>query len=255
MEDSDTPVAITDTSAFWAPAGGTGDDDPGPDYDAGVPKSCSSTVLKKYGAENVIIGQTYSATTKVSHTLTYAKGTTSSLGVGVSGSGTFGSWQSGGTTSKSTTITNSYPTYGDHHGVYYKTQFDYAKYRVDCVSYGVTPQDTQHRTHYEVRPTSYFGGATTTSAAIPKTMSGTCAKYVNGSHFQRTTTSAVSWANGASLAGDAGVDFSSETGYSNTATVDYSFHATHYLCGTAGSVGGSHPHRFVATGTSSGYNP
>ncbi|MGW5458517.1 DNRLRE domain-containing protein [Streptomyces sp. NPDC003996] len=255
VEDSDTPVAITDTSAFSAPTGDTGTDDPGPDYDAGVPKSCSSTVLKKYGGENVIIGQTYSATSKVSHTFTYAKGATSSLGVGVSGSGTFGSWKSGGTTSKSSTITNSYPSYGDHHGVYYKTQFNYDKYRVDCVTYGITPQDVQYHTHYEVRPTSYFGGATTSSASIPKTMSGTCAKYINGSHFQRTTTSAVTWANGADLAGDVGVNFSTETGYSNTATVDYSFHATRYLCGTAGSVGGSHPHRFVATGTSSGYTP
>jgi hypothetical protein len=176
VEDADTPTAITDDYPFVA---STDEDDPGPDYDAGVPKACSSTLVKNYGPRWVLVGQTYSSTTKVSHTFVYARGASSTLGVGVSASGDFGSFEQGGTVSKANTPTTSFPTYGDHHGVYYKTQFVYGEYHISCAYPGIAPQDVRYTDRYEVRArsTSRWKRATPTTppSTTTSTPTATCA--------------------------------------------------------------------------------
>ncbi|MFE2062408.1 DNRLRE domain-containing protein [Streptomyces sp. NPDC059467] len=236
----DTPESVTDTPGSADP------DDTAADYDEGVTKGCMATLKKNLGPQWVIVGQTYSATTGVEHTLSYSKGASSTLGVGVSAEGTYGSWEASGTNAKSTTLTNDYPSYGNHRGAYYKTEFSYGKYYIQCSNGRYTEHD-----YYEVRAKGYYGGEKVSRAYIPKATH--CAPYLKGGKFTRTTSKAVTWTDGAGLAGAVGVNFSSETGYSTDATVQYSFNANRYICGTGGAPGGSHPYNFVATHTSSGF--
>jgi hypothetical protein len=204
--------------------------------------------MKNLGPQWAIVGQTYSATTKVTHTLSYSSGASSSLGIGISSSGAYGSWEAGGSNSKSSTITNDYPEYGNHRGVYYKSEFDYGKYRIMC-AYGKYNQ----KEYYEVRARYYYGGEKVTSAYIPKATY--CVPELKGGKFTRTKTKAITWTDGASLGDAVGVNFSVETGYSSDATVTYSFNADRYICGTGGAPGGSHPYNFVATSSTNGYKP
>ncbi|MEW1830389.1 DNRLRE domain-containing protein [Streptomyces sp. NPDC088196] len=239
--DSATASAADDAAAAESEAGDT-------TADAGVAKVCNGTLVKKLGAKWVIAGQTYSATSGVKHTFSYSKGADSSLGVGVSASGTYGSFTSSGSVSKSSSITMEYPTYGNNRGVYYKTEYSYGKYLVACQSPG---RGTPVTHHYEVRARGYYGGAKATTAYIPTAKH--CAYQQNGTKFTRTTSHAITWTDGASVADVIGIDLSASTGYSSNATVVYTFNANRYLCGTGGAPGGAHPYNFVATTKSSGH--
>ncbi|MEV0186651.1 hypothetical protein AB0I54_46850 [Streptomyces sp. NPDC050625] len=240
-ETDATPVSVADSPGSADP------DDTGADYDAGVTKGCSAQLVKNLGPKWVIVGQTYSATTGVSHTLSYSKSASSTLGVGISGTGTYGTFEASGTNSKSSTVTNDYPSYGNHHGVYYKTEFSDGKYHVICANGKYNNED-----YCEVRAKGYYGGEKVTTARIPKATH--CAQYLKGGKFTRTTSKAIMWTDGASTADAIGLNLSAETGYSTDTTVVYSFSATRYMCGTGGPPGGSHPYNFVAT-SSNGYIP
>ncbi|MDV9174886.1 DNRLRE domain-containing protein [Streptomyces sp. W16] len=226
---SATPTPVADPSEV------TGSDEDPEEVEAGVSKACGIRLLKKIPPKWVIIGQTYSKTTGVAHTLSYTSGASSSLGVGVSASGTYGSYSAGGSMSKSSSTTTQYPNYGNNTGVYYKTQFRYGKYIVGCAY--ADPW-------YEVRPRSYAGGADTSSAHIPNATH--CFKYIKGSVFTKTRSKAITWTNGASLTSVIGIDLSAETGYSSDTTVVYTFNKTRHLCGTGGDPGSAHPYNFVA---------
>ncbi|WP_262064512.1 DNRLRE domain-containing protein [Streptomyces sp. STR69] len=239
--DSATASAADDTAAAESEASDT-------TADAGVAKGCNGTLVKGLGAKWVIAGQTYSATTGVKHTFSYSKGADSSLGVGVSASGTYGSFTSSGSVSKSSSITMEYPAYGNNRGVYYKTEYSYGKYLVACQSPG---RGTPVTHHYEVRARGYYGGAKTSTAYIPTAKH--CAYQQKDTKFTRTTSHAITWSDGASVADVIGIDLSAETGYSSDATVEYTFNANRYICGTGGAPGGSHPYNFVATTTKSGH--
>ncbi|MGW3289983.1 DNRLRE domain-containing protein [Streptomyces sp. NPDC001002] len=257
-EESDsTPGSLTDDpdsaagsaeddAAAAASAASDGTDDT--TAAAGVTKGCTGQLKKKLGEHWVIAGQTYSATTGVKHTFSYSRGADSSLGVGVSATGAYGSFTGSGTISKSSSITMDYPEYGNHRGVYYKTEFSWGKYLMTCSMGGRGAPVSQH---YEARARGYYGGAKTSTAYIPTAKH--CAYQQKGTKFTRTTSHAITWSDGADLANVIGISLSTETGYSSDATVAYSFDANRYLCGTGGAPGGSHPYNFVATTTHTGH--
>ncbi|MET7474984.1 DNRLRE domain-containing protein [Streptomyces sp. NPDC005648] len=253
-DTTDTPVSVSDSpdsadpsaaddAAAAASAADTSDS-------AGVAKACTGTLTKDLGPKWVIVGQTYSATTGVQHTLSYTKGASSSLGVGSSITGAYGSFDASGSVSKESTVTNDYPTYGNHKGVYYKSEYDYGKYKMACVSGGHGSVITYH---YEVRARYYYGGEKIVSASTPKAT--TCAQYPKDAKFTRTTSKAVTWTDGASTGDAIGINLSAETGYSSETTVVYTFKANRYICGTGGAPGSQHPYNFVATTTVRGYKP
>ncbi|MGX9889955.1 DNRLRE domain-containing protein [Streptomyces sp. NPDC002276] len=213
--DSATASAADDAAAAESTASDT-------TADAGVTKGCSGTLKKKLGEHWVIAGQTYSATTGVQHSFEYSRGADSSLGVGVSATGAYGSFTGSGSISKSNSMT-----------------------------IGMGGRGSTISQHYEVRARGYYGGAKTSAAYIPTAKH--CAYYQKDTHFTRTTSHAITWTDGASLADVIGIDLSVETGYSSDATVDYTFNANRCLCGTGGAVGGKHPYNFVATTTNSGH--
>ncbi|MFE2432657.1 hypothetical protein ACFXJ5_38845 [Streptomyces sp. NPDC059373] len=205
--------------------------------DAGVSKACHSTLVKDYGARSDIVGQSYSATTGVTHTFTYVSGADSSLGVGVSASGTYGSFKVDGTSSKSSSASESFPTYGNNKGVYYKTGFHYGKYKILCGSRaGIY-------TYYKVKAISFAGGATTSSASIPTAK--LCVTQNADTTFVENTSTAITWTDGLEISDYIGIDLSTETGYTKSAELTYHFNKKRRLCGTGDYPGGT-PHRIVA---------
>ncbi|MGW2518067.1 DNRLRE domain-containing protein [Streptomyces sp. NPDC001617] len=256
-DTTDTPVSVGDSpdsadasAADDAAAAASAADTSDTADTAGVTKACTGTLTKDLGPKWVIVGQTYSATTGVKHTLSYTKGSSSSLGVGTSATGAYGSFEASGSVSKESSVTNDYPDYGNHKGVYYKSEYDYGKYKMACVSGGHGSVITYH---YEVRARYYYGGEKIVSAKTPKAT--TCAPYPDGAKFTRTSSKAITWTDGASTGDAIGINLSAETGYSSETTVVYTFKANRYICGTGGAPGSSHPYNFVATTTKSGYKP
>ncbi|MET9081568.1 hypothetical protein ABZX77_06625 [Streptomyces sp. NPDC004237] len=256
-EEGATGELTEDASATPTPAGDasevTGDEDDTTTPDdaddiaaavTGVSKGCVSQLKKKLSPKWVIVGQTYSKTTGVAHSLTYTRSAASELGVGISATGTYGTYTGSGTNSKSTSSTTTFPTFGNNTGVYYKTEFNYGKYLVTC-TYADSGYWWQEQ-HYEVRARSHAGGAVTSSAAFPSYKLANCFNYQKGSTFTKTKSSAITWTNGASLAAAIGIDLSAQTGYASDATVSYTFNQTRALCGTGGTPGGGHPYNFLA---------
>lgn len=201
---------------------------------------CASTLKTNYGPRLVAVGEGYNPASGVKHTVTYTVGSSTTLGVATSSSGAFGTFKAEGTTSRSSDTVTTFPVGGAGIKRQYKTYWVYGRYFVSC-STGV-PGGTF--SYYEVRPISFAGGATYTN--ITTSPSATyCRPYANGSALQKTSTSAVTWSNGANLAPVIGIDLSSKSGYSSSVSVKYEFSASRQLCGRDDYPGGT-PIRLVA---------
>ncbi len=197
-----------------------------------VDKSCISTYIADLGLQWDLVGQTYSTTAGVTHRFTYTAGADSTLGIGISASGSYGSWSSGGTSSNSSTTSLSYPSQSGAIGRYYDSNWDYRKYRLDCYVRGYFTGSS-----YETRAVTFGGGSRLRSVAAPAARY--CVAEAAGVTFKKTSTAATTWSNGVDISAVLGIDLSSQTGYSTSAEVEYAFSAAHHLCGTAGYPGGS----------------
>lgn len=78
------------------------------------------------------------------------------------------------------------------------------------------------------------------SSQAPGTVKANCASFIPGSIFTKTTTLAVEWTDGLDIAATLGIDLSTQTGYSSTASAVFHFYDVRRdLCGTTGKPGGS----------------
>jgi hypothetical protein len=226
--------------------GGTLDSTPAvtsPDSDgpSPPPPGCDATKGASLGVHYGIVGQTYSQTTGVKHTFTYTSGATTSIGIGVQGSSGGGNFFSSGTRSIASTVTEYFPTYGNHTYRYYKTGWNFYLWHVKCLTNG--------KSHTEIRPGSFAGGAVTAAAGAPSAHK--CVKQTAGSRYVQSKSHAITWSNGVSFGyGGVGVNLSTETGYSSSAEVSYSFSSSRYLCGSGSTPGGT-PYVLSAKSTNS----
>jgi hypothetical protein len=105
---------------------------------AGPSKCCQCGQLspvKNLGPQWSTVGATYSHVTGVKMSFTYGNGQRSSLGVAVSSSGSFGTWTASGVHDQSSTSSESFPTFTGATSNYYRTEFVYEKYLVECGGY------------------------------------------------------------------------------------------------------------------------
>jgi hypothetical protein len=109
-----------------------------------------STFEKSLGRHNVVVGGMYSIRTGVNMKFTYLTGQQSDLGVAISGSGTFGSWNFGGHKASSKSVRQDYPVYHGKVSHVYITQFKYAKFEV---------QKANCTTYQQAHSTTFIGGA------------------------------------------------------------------------------------------------
>jgi hypothetical protein len=189
--------------------------------------------LKSMGKHWATVGETYVPTTHASQQFTYTRGQSSTIGVGVSASGSNGSFSADGTYSWSASFGEAWPTFGARKSVWYRTEFHFGKYR--CSTSGTYMQHVN----------GYAGGAHVEKpASVPSTPSRFCVGQIAGSTSHSNNTAAVTWTRSAGI--HAGLDFhaSVETGYDRSAQINYSYSRSRNLCGWR-SLPGEDPKQLV----------
>lgn len=196
------------------------------------PITCS--IYTNYGPQWVIVGATNATTSGHTQKLTYGVSASSTLGIGVSASGAYGSFSASGTQSRSSSGEVGFPTYSTAGSRYMKTQYTYGKLR--CV------QPTNGVVYWNVVPMDFVAGSSVTAATTPT--ANLCTSFSAGSSYSKSTSTAITWSNGAQLAGVVGIDLSARTGYTTSAKMDYTFSTTRQLCGSSDYPGGT-PYQLV----------
>ena len=204
-------------------------------------KACYTYKQYTYSPTWVTVGQSFVNTTGVTSDFVYSYGADSSLGIGVSTSGAYGSYSNGGTISASSTASVNFPTQGSYTAKRMRTQFSYAKFLIQCrYSSGYVYSE-----EYQLRPVSYAGGAqVVNNSYYPQ--ANYCTYYAAGSAFTKNRTNAIQWTDGADTSGIIGISLSARTGYSNEAKARFNFSSARSLCGTYDYPGGT-PYFMVAT--------
>jgi hypothetical protein len=190
---------------------------------------CGESLVSSYGSRAVTVGSTYTTASGASAKFTYSAGATSTLGVGYSVSGTYGSFSGSGTSDRSSASTVDF---GTRSGSYtYGTFFTYGKYAQWC--YPVYNSGLKSTYAYKVHSNGYAGGSTVNVSSAPTATY--CVALASGTSFSKSTTAAYTWSGGASLSSVIGVNLSSKTGYTSTAKLTYSAGSGNkHVCGTSG---------------------
>ncbi|RJT96583.1 hypothetical protein D6T65_15735 [Arthrobacter frigidicola] len=196
-------------------------------------KACFLYKQQTYAPSWVTVGQSFVATTGVTSDFGYNVGSNSSLGIGVSASGAYGSWSRSGTTALSASVGVDYAPQGAYTYKRMRTQFQYARFLHTCSWNGL---ETSRQ--YQVRPVAFVSGASMVNhGGAPA--ANYCASFAAGSTFTKTSTSAINWSTGAELGSTIGVNLSSQTGYSSGAKAYFKFSSARRLCGSHGYPGGT----------------
>ncbi|MGO9295508.1 MAG: hypothetical protein ACLP52_16815 [Streptosporangiaceae bacterium] len=176
------------------------------------------------------VGGTYiwPRATGATSTFSYTQGQSSTLGIGESGSGDYGTFGVAGTESVSSTGTVGFPGGAARDNWEWQSQWRTALYKDSC---------TGGQDFYQVRPNSWWGGSQIVDEAEAPTAKH-CSEYLpgKGSYFATRNEAALTWTGSLGVVmPDVGFDASAQTGYSSGAQLTYSFvHATQTLqvCGT-----------------------
>jgi hypothetical protein len=130
------------------------------------------------------------AATHVQQSFTYTNGQSSTLGVGISPTGSFGTFTVGGTKSTSSSFTQTFPSFGRGF-IGYRTKFRVAKYGKVCQRHNGYVQ-------FKVASNGYAGGD---NIVHPSEPGGTnrCEPEMSGSQVQTANEEAVTWSAGFSI--------------------------------------------------------
>ena len=160
---------------------------------------------------------------------TYGQSAESTLGIGVSATGAYGSFSLNGTRTKQSATKLDFPLVTPGTSKIWQTDFSYGKYPVRCnlISGSIVTEIVNQR---EARVRDWEGG---TRSYNPTTPSATyCKDYLKGAKLTRSTGSATTLNNGVNISAKIGINLSSRTGFTSTATAVYVMTANGKLCGT-----------------------
>lgn len=201
---------------------------------AGFPNGCPVTgtrLVKKLGDRWVNVGNAFSRGVGKQIRFTYAGTADSSLGVGVSFSGKYGSFSRSGTVTRERTLGVGWPLYKKPKSRYLDTLFSYGKYCTTVRSPG--PSFT-----FRVKAIRHQGGTRHRNVAFPSATH--CVRYRSaGSESSKRSSNAMVWLNGAKLGGAIGIDLSSRTGFRSDAFQYWKFVKPGRLCGQRDKPAGS----------------
>jgi hypothetical protein len=196
-----------------------------------------TTLYKNLGQHYVALGAVYIDTSHVTEQFEYTSGASTNIGVGISPSGTVGSFSAGGTSSVGTSSTTTFPKHTTKTAKIEWAHFSFSEYKNSCSGVPGT-------TRYTVRAVEFEGAAhETTAASYPA--ASYCQHYDKTSHFNMVRSKAVTWSSGASLGSPVGFTVTAQSGYTSQASLHFYFGAGRHLCGTKGNPGAS-PSRLVA---------
>jgi hypothetical protein len=187
---------------------------------AAGPIYCTNTLKALYSPVWHLVAELYTGP-HATVDFTYAVGTQSTLGVGLSVSGSAGSFSQSGKVTVGSTGSINFAEVPLNQRRVEETQWRYGKWDVSCPT----------APHYEARPHSWIGGSTYYNAASTPS-APYCTPYQIGDRPSIDQHKAIEWSNGVRISGIIGVDLSSTTGFTTKAAQKWTFRANGRLCGT-----------------------
>jgi hypothetical protein len=197
---------------------------------AGPDISCHQIDLGSVGSPETIVGGIYSTTDGGTNQFIYESNQSSTLGVGISASGLYGSFTEDGTNTVSISGTSQYPVNDDSADSHvFETQFNSEEYELSCPDSNPT---------YQVQDTQWDASSKTVSTNVGSLTFPDCVSEQAGQTISFSNTTASTF----SLAFDVlGAYFSSQTGYSSSAEDSFHFNIKLDLCGEHAKPGNTSP--------------
>jgi len=186
---------------------------------------CPDYVIATYDQRWTGIGETYPGPSATAQ-FKYQNSATSTLGVGFSASGSYGSFSQSGTLANSQATTILWPVKPANSLWFYQTTFQYKKFETwvlwdqGCIKWG-----------YEVRPTAFQGGVDSYQVAGPPTANN-CSPINNPVTITKNQGTAITWSNGVKIKSVIGIDLSAKTGFDSTTWYEFVFSKAGRLCGS-----------------------
>jgi hypothetical protein len=187
---------------------------------AAGPIYCQSTLKSIYPPVWHLVAELYTGP-HATVDFTYAVGAQSTLGVGLSVSGSAGSFSQSGKVTVASTGSVNFAEVPQNQRRIEETQWRYGKWDVSCP---LAPR-------FEARPHSWIGGSTYYNAAATPS-APYCTPYLVGDRPSIDQHRAIEWSNGVKIGAFIGVDLSSTTGFTTNAAQKWTFKANGKLCGT-----------------------
>jgi hypothetical protein len=200
-------------------------------------KFCISTVKATWDLRQHIVGEVYTGPSTRAEVV-YSAGSSSTVGVGYSVSGSFGSWSQRGTASTSSTYTENFPWQYQWTNRDMRTHFGWKKYKLECWERGT------YWSWHETRPYQFQGGQVMRGRAAPSATY--CVGYSAGGGMTRSSGAAYTFRTGVKISAVLGIDLSTRTGWNTNTQLTYEFLASGRLCGTNAYPGAAK--RLVAKG-------
>ena len=206
------------------------------------PPTCLSPELvyqRNLGAKNVVVGATYSKASNFNTGFVYDADQSSSLGVGLSASSTFGDFHADGTSGESSTAEEPFPTY---HGVAAHTRitgFRYGLFRWRCAA----PHAGSYWANYQAQATDFASGVFDPNTN-PNIYPQFCRPFEPNSGVILKRYAAWTFNGGVNIHAVIGINLSSQTGYDLGAQVIYKVTKpgpSRWICGMKNNPGGSNP--------------
>jgi hypothetical protein len=186
---------------------------------------CNDVVVATYNNRTDLIGEVYTGPDATGDFQYSTEGTTT-VSIGVSASGSYGSFSSSGSATVTAKASIDYPTVGNNGLKVWQTEFQWKKiYEEIYTDYGC------QSTGYEVRPSAWEGDQSGYNAASAPT-ANYCSTAYAGSTTSKDSSNAITFSNGAKLGSVIGIDLSSKTGFTSKAKIVFKWQRAGRLCGT-----------------------
>jgi hypothetical protein len=202
-----------------------------------IDKGCSQKLVQDLGTQWTVVGSTYSTASGINHDLIYSASAFNEIGVGYSGTGTYGSFKQEGTAGISSTNAVEFPFMSGAGNRQYRTTFRYGKYEFNCSSYG--SWEPEH--YYKVLPMNHALGNGYVTPPSPPT-ANYCQPQIGGTsssplRVEILNNRSYTWTLGAALKAGIGINLSSRSGYTRESKLRFAFYGNRQLCGNNGDPG------------------
>jgi hypothetical protein len=186
-------------------------------------KFCVTTLVSTHNNRQHIVSEVYTGP-DAEATVTYTYGADSTVGVGFSLTGEYGSYEQSGTTTTSSTATVGFPVQGPYTVETMRTNFGWKNWKTECWERGA------YWKAYYLRPYEFQGGVIQAQSATP--VANYCHSYPAGSYLIRTSGTAYTFSQGVKVGSVIGIDLTSRTGFASNASLRYDMLRSGRICGT-----------------------
>jgi hypothetical protein len=186
---------------------------------------CVGALYRYLRKKLTFVGATYATRNGIIMHFSYGKSSGSSLEVGLSVSGDYGSFTADGSTSESTTSEQGMPTTTKASKNWWRTWFSYAEYIEEC-----SDGDLFWTQAYQWDS----GDAVSRPRYFPHITGAYCVGELSGSWFKADSTRAASFGAGFTLAAPIGFTGSAQTGWTQEANIKYTWNVNGSSCGSNG---------------------